>query len=124
MIIVCSTLSEILQHAPDPLHSSSSSHSEFSPDRLQCGEVDRFPLCELWLAKENEGFLRGTGLRTASHVHDLMLPVVFECRFKYSSIPTGTPSRPRRPEESRIVLGSRPVANMEFSAPDENRKDS
>lgn len=102
----------------------SQSHSEFSPDRLQCGEVDRFPLCELWLAKENEASCGGTGLRMASRVHNLMLPVVFECRLECS--PTGTPESTIDliDQKSRVLLGSRPVANMELSAPDENRTDS
>jgi len=79
------------------------------------------PSSELWLAKENEGFLRGAGLRMASHAREsqvssgIRLPV--QLLFNYTG-------RCRRPSESRIVLGSRPMANMELPAPDENLRDT
>lgn len=77
------------------------------------------PSSELWLAKENEGLMRGDRAENGIPCPRIScFPVVFDFQFECSSIHTG------RPDESRIVLGSRPVANMDLSAPDENRRGS
>lgn len=116
-----SIIRDITLICPGSLHCSlSQSHSEFSPDRLQCGEVDRIHRLNFGWKKEVKAF---AGDRAERGLNVNAIPRLQPCSSFQQSNLVKVDSRPL---DRKVLCSDRGQWQMymEVSAPDENRRNT